>query len=160
MSMSDYAGLWGTWGSAAFCDGEDNPVIGFDVREVGYLGFWHDDLSITDVDLYCRRGQNGLNFNRPSYISAGVPSGLPGSWRPRQLCRQGYAVTGLRTQNQKFQGGIFTGYPDDDTAMNGIELYCEKFDGKCLLIIFWGRFFFLYKGTLIHIPGILILYFS
>jgi len=102
---------WGSWSSPTFCRGNDNPVVGFDVREEGPQG-GGDDTAINDIDLYCKNGGR--------YISASVKTTW-GSWKPVQKCPSGYAVVGVLTQVEPQQGG------GDDTAMNGIKLFCELY---------------------------------
>ena len=103
-------GFWGDWGRKAYCSGGDNPVIGFDVKEEGGQGAG-DDTALNAVDLYCKKG---------SYVSASVNTGW-GSWKPAQKCPAGTAVRGIRTQIEGKQGW------GDDTALNGVELYCSSF---------------------------------
>lgn len=112
---SDYRTL-GSWSSDAFCQGNDNPVVGFDVREEGSQGSG-DDTAINDIDLYCNNGGK--------YISAPVKANW-GSWKPVQRCPSGQAVVGILTQVEPSQGG------GDDTALNGLKLYCKPYTaGNC-----------------------------
>jgi len=111
---SDYRS-WGSWSSAVFCPGLDNPVVGFDVREEGPQG-GGDDTAINDIDLYCNK-----NVGRGiSYISAPVKTSW-GSWKPDLKCPSGQAVVGILTQVEGTQGG------GDDTALNGLKLWCERY---------------------------------
>ena len=105
-------GPWGTWSGPVFCNGGDNPVVGFDVKEEGPQG-GGDDTALNDIDLYCKNDNGG-------YISANVNTGW-GSWKPKQMCPPGMAVMGLRTQVEGYQGW------GDDTALNGLELYCDTY---------------------------------
>ena len=85
-------------------------MIGFDVLEEGNQGSG-DDTALNDVDLYCKSG---------GYVSASV-NYARGSWKPKQMCPVGFAVMGIRTQVESDQGN------GDDTALNGVELYCKEY---------------------------------
>ena len=68
-----------------------------------------DDTALNAMDLYCKEG---------GYISAHVNTDW-GSWKPKQMCPSVFAVVGIRTQVDCECG--------DETALNGIELYCKPY---------------------------------
>ena len=106
-------GTKGSWSSDYHCNGTNNPIIGFDVMEEEFNNMM-DNTALNAVDMYCKDGD---------YISANEGAAW-GNLKKEQRCPDDFAVMGIRTQVQ--------GNPDswDDTALNGIELYCMPYPLK------------------------------
>ncbi|WP_157798244.1 hypothetical protein [Aeromonas cavernicola] len=100
---------WGTYSADTFCSGNNNPVIGFDIKIEPKQGDG-DDTAANDVDLYCKSG----------VLSASVNTSW-GNWSPVQYCPTGKAVVGIVTRVEGKQGS------EDDTALNGVRLICENY---------------------------------
>jgi len=109
-SITSSQGPWGDWGTHAWCS-SSTPVIGFAVKEEPSQG-GGDDTSLNEIALYC--------MGKTVALHSSVKTGW-GSWKPWQRCPSGFAVAGLRTRVERPQGG------GDDTALNGIQLYCRKY---------------------------------
>merc|ERR1712002_1205706 len=101
-------GKWGEWTGFVFCPG--GPITGIRVREEGRQGLG-DDTALNDISLSC---------SRLFSISADVKTSW-GVWKDWQYCPEGFAVAGLRTRVESPQGS------GDDTALNGVELYCKRY---------------------------------
>ena len=70
-----------------------------------------DDTAANKVDLYCKHGGS---------ISADTATSW-GSWTSVQMCPNGMAVNGLSTRVERNRGS------KDDTALNGLKLYCKTY---------------------------------
>jgi len=108
--ISSRSGSQGTWSQDVFCNGLNDPVIGFSVkeqsnREVGELNL------IKDVKLVCKREYELLALSRSN----------KGSWQPIQRCNNGFAVVGLRTREEGALG------EDDGATLSGVELVCMPY---------------------------------
>lgn len=100
---------WGTFSADEFCSGNNNPVVGFDIKIEPKQGDG-DDTAANDVHLYCKSG----------LLSASVNTSW-GNWSPVQYCPSGKAVVGIVTRVEGKQGS------EDDTALNGVRLICENY---------------------------------
>jgi len=115
-NTSSYTRIWsaylssGSFSPGVFCNGTDNPLMGFDVRIEAPQGAG-DDTAANDIDFYCYDG---------TMISAAVQT-YWGSWTDIERCPPGQAVTGLLTRVEASQGA------GDDTALNGLRVVCEDY---------------------------------
>jgi hypothetical protein len=104
-----HSGIWGTWGLATSCSGADNFLTSARMRVEPDQGSKRDDTAANDIHFGCYDG---------GYISAG--NGGPwGDWTAWNYCPPGSAVCGLSIRVEPDQGS-----KRDDTAMNGMKLYC------------------------------------
>ena len=78
-----------------------------------------DDTGTNDIDLKCGDG---------SWASTGW-NGEWGDWGEEMYCPSGYAVSGMNVQIEANQGS------GDDTALNGVQLYCSEVIGKIFGVI-------------------------
>ena len=76
-----------------------------------------DDSATNNVRLKCMKGQ----------IITGVSHTKWGSWKEWKVCPSGEAVFGLKTQIEEGQGS------GDDTALNGVAMYCATYKGTLWL---------------------------
>ena len=102
---------WGDWGGSGYCQGEDNPVVGFRIKIEALQGKG-DDTAANSVDLYCKKGNYIYGDARTAW----------GSWSPLLKCSDGKAVVGLLT---RVEG---TAKDRDDTALNGVKLLCADYN--------------------------------
>ncbi|ETE58583.1 Vitelline membrane outer layer protein 1 [Ophiophagus hannah] len=100
---------WGTWGSSEFCP--EGYANGFSLKVESYQGKG-DDSALNGIRLYCTKGRTIESTVGP------VPNvGSWGEWGQKVFCDKGYAH-GFSLKVEERQGG------NDDTALNGIRLYC------------------------------------
>lgn len=109
-------GPWGSFSSDKYCSGLDNPVVGFVVQHEMDKIFW-DDSAVNNIKLLCRNNE---------VISAYVNTHW-GYWMKARRCTAGFAVMGISTQVEKYQGD------GDDSALNGIKLFCMPYLPKGIL---------------------------
>jgi len=101
------SGYWFGWEK---CSSSDGPVTGFQVRFENHAS-GIDDTALNEVKMKCKNGE-WLAPDSPTHY---------GAWYPSLHCPSGRAVTGLTTRLEPHQS-----HGGDDTALNGIRLYCEK----------------------------------
>jgi len=100
----------GGWYGWEKCSSSDGPVVGFQVRFEN-PSHNNDDTALNEVRMECNNGK-WLNPYSPTHY---------GEWKTSLHCPSGRAVTGLTTRLEPHQS-----HGGDDTALNGIRLYCEK----------------------------------
>lgn len=104
-----HSGMWGTWGTAVSCSGPTNFIKSARMKIEPNLGSNRDDTAANDIEFGCYYGGS---------ISAG--NGAPwGTWTDWNYCPAGSAACGLSIRVEANQGTN-----RDDTAMNGLRLYC------------------------------------
>jgi hypothetical protein len=103
--ISSYDGLWGNWQGAAECMG--SYLSGARLRVEAPQGNG-DDTGANNAEFTCSGG---------GYATAPGGQGW-GQWSFWQSCPVNSAVCGLSIRFEGSQGG------GDDTAMNGLRLYC------------------------------------
>jgi len=120
----------GDWSNDTFCSSEglgrgisstNIPIVGFKVRDESppFLGAVGDYSALNSIDMYCNGFSNDIYV--PS-LELSTHPGIWGDWKPKQICPKGKAVNGIQTQVQTYQGP-----GKDDTAMNGIRLFCSDY---------------------------------
>jgi len=107
------AKTWGDWSGYSHCEGLNNPVVGFQVRNESPGG---DDTSINDVKMICKDGSKTIKVSAKTSW---------GEWSDKNVCQTGYAVVGIMTRFD--QGGALGSVGYDDTALNGIKVRCEYY---------------------------------
>jgi len=120
----------GDWGNETFCPSTNNPIVGFKVRDESppFVGAAGEYSALNSIDMYCSQFSEVLQrfggYVKDQELS--THPGIWGDWMPRQFCPKGKAVNGIQTQVQTYQG---PGHKDgnDDTAMNGIRLFCSDY---------------------------------
>ena len=120
-SVTSIEGHRGSWGRHAACRGNNNIMIGFDVKEEASIA-GGDNTALNKIDIYCK--------NNPTRWESAPTQTSWGSWKPPLKCPSGYAVIGLRTQLQSPCVGC------DYTGLNGLQLFCEEYKmprGKMLV---------------------------
>ena len=93
-----------------------------------------DDTATNNVRLKCINGQTISGVSRTKW----------GSWTEWKKCPSGEAVVGLKAQIEKDQGD-----PGDDTALNGVAMYCATYKGTL-----WLQFTFPKYNHLQISPGL------
>ena len=101
---------WGSWSSPAYCQGENNPVTGFQMKIEKRQGDG-DDTAANAIDLYCKHGGYIVAYRNTEW----------GNWRSIVKCPYSEAVMGIKTRVERVLGD------GDDTALNGVRLICHKY---------------------------------
>jgi hypothetical protein len=114
-------GKWGDWQEGQRCNSNEY-IAGFRTRIERKQGDG-DDTAMNDIDVTCRKkGTSGSNGHfQPNGKTAG---GSFGQWYHLQKCKNNTYAYGyvLRVEAPQDKG--------DDTALNGIRLYCKDKNGK------------------------------
>ena len=95
----------GSWSYSGTCSSGFNT---FDLRFADSQGSG-DDTGANAVRLYCSSDGSGYSTSN---------EGPWGQWVWHTNCESGKLFCGIRTRVERPQGA------DDDTALNGVELYC------------------------------------
>jgi hypothetical protein len=103
--IQSYEGIWGNWRDMAQCSG--GHLIGARLRVESPQG-GGDDSGATDAEFSC---SNSGTIHAPGGMAWG-------NWENWNTCPANSAICGLSIRYESGQGG------GDDTAMNGIQLYC------------------------------------
>ncbi|HEX2733527.1 MAG TPA: hypothetical protein VHM70_18075 [Polyangiaceae bacterium] len=105
-TITSHAGWWGTWSNKSKCS-SSGFVTGARLKNEVPQGNG-DDTGGNDTQMSCSAGGNITASN----------GGTFGSWSQWSTCPTGSAVCGLKIRLEAQQGD------GDDTAMNGLTLYC------------------------------------
>ena len=113
--ISSSTGFWGTFSNYYFCNGDNNEVVGFQMKVQSQQGSG-DDSAANKLDLFCKSGQK---LSAPTETSFG-------DWVPHLRCPPGQGVVGLQVRMEAKQGD------GDDTALNGVRMVCSSYtEGYC-----------------------------
>merc|ERR1712243_393435 len=103
-------GPWGNWYGWEKCSSSDGPVRGFQVRFENHHSHL-DDTALNEVKMECNNGKWLAPYSPTHY----------GDWKPILRCPSGTAAIGVETRLEPHQS-----HGGDDTALNGIRLFCQK----------------------------------
>ena len=105
--IAAHEGLWGSWHGEARCPGS-NTLRSARIRLESSQG-GGDDTAANNLQFACNGTLGTLQ------ASGGMSWG---SWRSWHQCPDNTAICGIDSKFEGSQGG------DDDTALNGVRLYC------------------------------------
>lgn len=113
-SVTSWTQKWGSWGSANTCP-VNKPIIHAVIRSERSLGSGGDDVALTNLTAVCKDGA--------ALVTPTIPAGT--NWGEDRdngyACPAGSAVCGIETRIERDQGSS-----GDDTALNGVKLWCCK----------------------------------
>lgn len=106
--ISSNNGYWGDWSSIYKCSAANGPLKGFALKRL-WSRDHRDEVEATEVRGICQDN-----------TVIGGDLGYWGTWSSNFICPAGENVVGFTNRVEPDQG------EGDDTAMNGLRMYCAK----------------------------------
>ena len=106
--ISSNNGYWGDWSSIYKCSATNGPLKGFALKRL-WSRDHRDEVEATEVRGICQDN-----------TVIGGDLGYWGTWSYNFICPAGENVVGFKNRVESKQG------EGDDTAMNGLRMYCAK----------------------------------
>lgn len=105
-------GDWGEYGKIFKCPSSIGPIKGFQLRTRLPINA-NDEIMATDISGICQDNNAiGGEFENEDP--------LWGAWGNKFYCPEGTQVVGFKTRVEDYVGD------NDDTAMNGLRMYCDR----------------------------------